>query len=354
MRRVYLSLRYLLVLSLLLTFFSCEHRELTEPQNTHYVRVYLDEEIKNVTCGFYNESCEKPEYERPSVLRAILANPQTGEIVSERMLRNHGEDERGHYIDGYMAAPVGTYNFMVYEFGSSITLIKDEHNFYEITAYTNPIGDNLLQYLPATRNEVDEDNIATAPEHLFHYAQKGLVVPFSKEIDTLRDNNGNYFTACSIVKSYYIQVNVKGFEYISSAVSLLNGVAGSVLMHTPDEYCAEDSVHVFFGMNYIGKRQAKVGITTVATLYATFNTFGKIDNIPSVYTLNFEFTKSDGTSQVEKIDITHLFETEIVKENRWIILDYEIEIVPPDGENNGGGMKPGVEGWKDIEAEITM
>ena len=33
---------------------SCEHRVLTDPTNVHYVRVYLDENIKNVTYGFYN------------------------------------------------------------------------------------------------------------------------------------------------------------------------------------------------------------------------------------------------------------------------------------------------------------
>ena len=35
---------------------SCEHRELTDPTDIHYVRVYLDEQIKNVTYGFYDET----------------------------------------------------------------------------------------------------------------------------------------------------------------------------------------------------------------------------------------------------------------------------------------------------------
>ena len=63
---------------------------------------------------------------------------------------------------------------------------------------------------------------------------------------------------------------------------------------------------------------------------------------------------SDGSTQVEKIDITDMFETPLVKENQWILLEKEIEIKPPPGANVGGGLSPGVEGWKDIEAEIIM
>ena len=341
-------------IALLALITSCAHRELRDPQNTHYVRIYLDEQIKNVTCGFYNESLERPEYERPTVLRAILANQQTGEVVSERILRNSGEDAKGHYIDGHIAAKEGVYNFMVYELGSSITLLRDEDNYYGMEAYTNPVNDYLLQYIPATRNEVDNKNIVNAPEHLFHCACQEIKISNSTETDTIKNVNGDYFTARSIAKSYYIQVNVKGFEYITSAASLLNGVAGSVFMSAPNELNAEDSVHLFFGMNYTGKRAAKSGESTVATLYATFNTFGKIPDIPSIYALNFEFMKRDGTSQVVKIDITDLFETPMVKENQWIILDHMIEITPPEGENQGGGMRPGVDEWKDIESEIIM
>ena len=48
-----------------------------------------------------------------------------------------------------------------------------------------------------------------------------------------------------------------------------------------------------------------------------------------------------------------MFDTPLVKENQWILLDKTIEIIPPEG-SGGGGMKPGVENWKDVEAEIIM
>ena len=354
MRRLFLSLRYLVLLAILFTAFSCEHRKLEDPQNTHYVRVYLDEQIKNVTCGFYDETNEKPVYERPSVMRAILSDPQTGKVISERVLRNHGADERGHYIDGHIVAPAGTYNFMVYELGSAVTLVEEPNNFYQMKAYTKPVSDYFLQYLPTTRTEIDEDNIVNTPDHLFHDVSYGLVLRGSHQIDTLKNESGDYFTAKSLALSYYIQVKIKGIEWVTSAVTLINGVAGSTYMRKSGEMVTSDPVHIFFGMNYKDKKRSTSDDAMLATLYSTFNTFGKIDGIPTICTLSFEFIKSDGFTQVEKIDITDLFDTPLVKEKQWILLEHEIVITPPEGAGSEGGMRPGVEEWTDVEAEIVM
>ena len=68
--------------------------------NTHYVRVYVNESIQNVTTGFYNEGYTRPEYKSPDVLRVFLADPQTGRVKAERFLRNNDRDENGLYYDG--------------------------------------------------------------------------------------------------------------------------------------------------------------------------------------------------------------------------------------------------------------
>ena len=80
---------------LMLLFTACEHRELSDPNTGHYLRIYLDENIKNVTCGFYDESLKHPEYKRPRVMRVVLADPASGRVVSERFFQSQGEDERG-------------------------------------------------------------------------------------------------------------------------------------------------------------------------------------------------------------------------------------------------------------------
>lgn len=126
---------------LMLLFTACEHRELSDPNTGHYLRIYLDENIKNVTCGFYDESLKHPEYKRPHVMRVVLADPASGRVVSERFFQSQGEDERGYYIDGHIGAEAGTYNLLVYNFGSAVTHIRNEQSYFDMQAYTNPVRD---------------------------------------------------------------------------------------------------------------------------------------------------------------------------------------------------------------------
>lgn len=345
-------LHILLLMTLIL--LSCEHRPLIEQNLKHYIRVYLDEEIPNVTCGIYNPELERPEYKSPEVLRVVLASPQTGRIISQRNIDDSGEDERGKYIEGYIIAPAGVYDLMIYSIGSSITLIRESNDFYKMEAYTNPVSERLLQYLPETRKEVSEEEITYQPDHLFHQICEQMNISLKADSDTLRNESGDYFTARSIVKSYYLQINVKGLEYVRSAASLLSGMAGSSRLYCHNGMVESDPVHVFFGMNQSGRGQKTSDDNESAILYSTFNTFGKIDGIPSVYTVNLEFNLNDGSTITEQIDITDMFNTPQVEENQWIIIDKEIEIVPPEGSHGGGGMRPGIEGWEDIEADIEM
>ena len=129
--------RLVSVLVMCLGLFACEHRPLEDPNNGHYVRVYIDEQIKNVTYGFYDESREKPTYERPRVLRVVLTDPETDKIVVEKYLQSYGEDERGYYVDGYIAASEGEYNLMVYNFGTEKTKIRYESSFFNMQAFTS-------------------------------------------------------------------------------------------------------------------------------------------------------------------------------------------------------------------------
>ena len=74
----------------------------------------------------------------------------------------------------------------------------------------------------------------------------------------------------------------------------------------------------------------------------------------SELTLNFEFMRKDGTSQVEKIDITDEFYTQMAIEKQWILLEHEIVITPPEGAIASGGMTPGVDEWEDIESDVQL
>ena len=354
-----MRLRFILLLVGLCLLSACEHRPLIDPNTGRYIRVYIDEDIRNVTHGFYDETLERPEYSRPKVMRVVVADPVTDAIVAERYLQNQGDDERGHYFDGYMSIPAGEYNLLTYSFGSAVTQVRNENSFYTMEAYTPALSDHYLQYLPSSRGDLEDGYIVHAPEHIFHDVAEPIVVEKTPAIDTLRTADGDYFSAHSMVKSYYIQVRVRGFEWIKTAVSTLGGLAGSSLMHSHGDIALAQPVQVFFAMNYTDKQYTRDA--TTATLYATFNTFGKLPDVESIYTLNFEFVRSDGSSQVEQIDITSLFDTPMARENQWLIIDKEIVITPPEGggggaggSGSGGGMSPGVEPWKEVESDLQI
>lgn len=347
MRKFFLSILFALM------FISCEHRELLDPDYRHYVRIYVDEEIKNVTCGFFSDNRQRPEYDRPRVMRVVLADPVTNQIVAERYLQTSGTDERGYYIDGYIAATDGTYNMMVYNFGTVYTSIRSENSYIDARATTSPVSEKYYPYFPTFQEEFDKNAIRYCPDHLFLLNEENISVKKTAGIDTLRNAEGDFFTISSAVKSYYLQVKIKGIEYITSAVSLLSGMAGTISLHNA-EMNANDPVSVFFDLDYADLVRRDGDQKNSATLYATFNTFGKLPEEKNFYTLNFEFSRSDGTSQVESFDITSMFDEPLVKNQQWILLEKEIEITPSFGGSGSGGMTPGVDEWEDIWTNIQL
>ena len=330
---------------------SCEHRILTDPTNVHYVRIYLDEHIRNVTYGFYDESYKHPEFTRPLTMLACLADSQTGEVISEGLLKNQGKDARGNYIDGYVAAPSGEYNLVAYQLGSPRTLIKDTGNYFSMNAYTSPVSERVLGYLEQTSKVVNSEKIMQEPDHILATRCNNIRIKHSEKIDTLKTAEGDFFTARSIVKSYYLQLSVTGVQWVKSASAVLSGLSGSSLLCLEDGMIENDPVNLYFNMMYNGNKNRSSSENSSEVLHATFTTFGKIPALTSELTLNFEFTKSDGSAQIESIDITEVFKTPLAIENQWLLLDKEITITKPIGS---GGMDPGVEGWKEEEADLLM
>ena len=330
---------------------SCEHRILTDPTDIHYVRVYIDDQIKNINYGFYNESYERPEYTRPLTMLACLADAQTGEIITESLLNNQGTDNRGYYIHGYIEASAGNYHLLIYQINSPVTLFKNKDDYFNIYAYTNNIGERILGHLTQTSKVLDSEKIMQEPDHIMVSRCNNIRINHSETVDTLKTSDGDFFTARSIAKSYYLQFRITGIQWVKSAAAVLSGLSGSNLLCQENGMNEEDPINLYFSMLYNGNKKRSASGDSAEILYSTFTTFGKIPDLTSELTLNFEFTKSDGSSQVETIDITEVFETPLAIENQWLLLDKEITISKPIGS---GGIDPGVGGWKDEEADLPM
>lgn len=332
----------------------CEHRplEMRQYEENIFVRVYYDENIRNVSFGFYDESKKKPEYSSPKMMRVAFFDNVSDKLVSERYMYDCGRDERGYYIQGKMNLPNGKYNMLAYNFDTKEIETRNNYSYYAMSAYTNALSESEANRFFSSRGD-DATNICRQPDHLF--VAKVEEINIDKPIyyeapDTIKNNTGTYPVAETIVKTYYLQFNIKGVEHVRSAVALVSGMAGSKNMHS-NEMVKDDVASIYFNLNN-GKDKARTS-DDIAVAYASFNTFGKLPHTEGYLDVTFEFKTIYNTVQTETFRITDIFETEMAKENQWIIIDKVIEIIPPEGSDTGG-MTPGVTDWEQIEGSITI
>ncbi len=373
--RGYISAFAPLLVALILAA-SCNFRPLKETANVSYVRVYVDEQILNVTTGFYNKEFRHPTYSRPDILRVALFDAQSGALVSERYLRNQGDDERGHYYDGYIIVEPGTYDFVAYNFGTESTVLSEEYNCFKMCAYTNEISSAVrtrLQEAAAASASMaaaaegagaedvapyslsDEPSIRYDADHLFVSSAEGLQVAVHGAVDTLRNSAGEpWFRAESIVKSYYIQIGVRGIQYISSSSSVLSGMAASTRIIDRD-FESGGSTALYFDMTR--GRYTKYD-QSYACIYSTFGTFGRLPESDNEIRVSFEFITTYGTRFEKTFDISRKFLEEDAIVHQWIIIEDEIVIpAPPDPDPDpdlAGGLTPSVDPWGDVESEFDI
>lgn len=355
------KLVHIVLLAAALLAASCVRRPLLELSDTHYVRIYLNEEIKNVTTGFYNEDNVRPVYEAPGIIRVTLANLQTGDVVAERFLRDRGCDEKGTYYEGYIAVPPGTYSLMAYNYDMETTRVKGENCHWEAKAYTNEIASHLKSRIPSRSKSPGStktngyDKVVYDPDHLFRVCCQDVNIPYTDFIDTLRTQDGEYFRAESMVLSYYLQVRVKGLQFASSAVGLITGLSGSGWIQEGN-MDMDDPVSVYFDMlpgqgSAAGVVKSEDGDEVI--VYTTFNTFGKIPNMQNELEITFDFVTTYGEPFSESLDISQVFASEVAKEHQWLLIEHTIEIPEPPEVNNGG-FDPGTEPWKDKDTDIII
>ena len=232
------ALHTALLLLMLLTAAGCDFRDLRDPGNVSYVRLYVDEHILNVTEGFYDthvyenilglaegtytSGITHPAYNRPEIMRIALFNHDTGELAAERYLRNQGDDERGHYYDGYIVLNPGVYDLVAYNFGTESTVIGDEYNSLYINAHTNELSPALAsKFKSRAAAEGDtkaDESIRYDADPLFVTSYEALKVDRHEKVDTLKTAEGDwYFVAKNRVKAYYMQIGIINAQYVASS-----------------------------------------------------------------------------------------------------------------------------------------
>lgn len=352
---------------------ACEFRPLVEAGNTHYVRVYIDEQIRNVTEGFYNPEYARPAYRRPEVMKVVLADPESGKVAAERYLRNQGDDERGHYYDGYIICSPGEWSLMAWNFDTEATVVGNQADIRQAAAGTGVIAAHLYSALwsrmknsqnviDGTKGDgsrldaakdgdvFDNEKIVYEPDHLFVAEEEKVRIGYSGQIDTLRTAAGEYFTAGSIVESWYIQVNVRGVSRLTSSASLMSGMSGDRKL-IDGALDPENPVTVYFDMESTSVTKAD---EDTGVLYSTFSTFGKLPDSKNGFKVTFDIVTKAGKAVSATFDVTDEFSKDIAKEHRWILLDRTIVIPETPQDKPGGGFSPGVNDWKDVNTDLII
>ena len=401
MKRLILILLFVIAL----VNVSCERRELVDIANTHYVRVYINEDIKNVTTGFHENAQVRPTYKSPEILHLLLADPQTGKLKAERFLRTKKQDEKGTYYEGYIVATPGQYDLIAYNWGTEVCIVSNYMDFNTSMVYTNEIAahdrnglssdamsavknamekvmQKMMQRQMMTKGDEDSqtDKIVYDPDQFF-LANCGRVdVSYSSDIDTLRTPAGEYFMAESIVKSYYLQIPVIGIENHASLVGVLSGMAGSTWLGR-SELNEQDPVAIYLELQQGGDNPTGVvkskeepdasaendasdvvldaaegSSSGAVTMYTTFSTFGRLTDPETSFSLTFDFQILGGGVFTQTVDITEEFNSQLAKEKQWIILGMDKKIIVPDPQPGAGsgGFAPSVGGWEDIETDIIL
>lgn len=319
------------VIAILLLFASCDHREMVDPVNTHYVKVYIDDKIKNVTGDHYDDDYIKPDFKYPTVIRLALYDKDTGNYRFDRFLTKQGYDEGGHYLDGYIACDAGDYKILAYNWDTEIAIIDQPNNYYKANAYTG---------LAPTKAE----STYNAPDFLF-VARDEMHITNTQRVDTLYSSNKGFFKAESIVETYYIQISLKGLSGASNISATVSGMSGSERLS--DGAFGPSPVSLYSTM-----RAGKVN-TDITDVYATVNTFGHYPGADSSVHLVFYLDLIDGKTYTLDIDITDEFNKDDAINNNWIIIDDVIDAPTPTPVSDGG-FKPGVSQWEDVSADIPL
>ena len=138
---------------------------------------------------------------------------------------------------------------MAYNFDTEVCIVRNYNDFNKSYVYTNEIATHVRarvsknamkvvqknmqremyrvaqklalkgqQKVTKAGEDVTEERIVYDPDHFFLANCGDIYVPYTDELDTLTTPDHDYFTAESVVKSYYIQVPVKNIDYATSSL----------------------------------------------------------------------------------------------------------------------------------------
>ena len=309
--------------SMMLALDSCKRRPLTTADYAVKVEISIDDNIVNY---------QMPH--DPELMRVAFYDHETGRLFTQAFLPPQGGEVN--------VLPERTYDILVYNFDTEVTLIKDENDWTKILATTNRISDAFKSKLKSrgTKSTTDEadEQIVYDPDHLYVGRLNSVELPArsvdSPEITLKVDCE-------TVVQTWILEVDkIKGSQYIGSISAVITGL--SEYNRIPTAQRSKEYASVFFDIQSIGQD----GI-----LKTKFNTFGENPESGERQILSLVITDTAGKGYIFNADVTDQFPGN----SEQIIRVKTDEIVIPEPEHKGGGgLSPEVDEWKDIVATIPI
>ena len=329
---------------------ACHRRPLVDPEDAVRIRVEVNiKAVSNVTTDIYNDKIPIPDL-NTDMMRVMVYDPTSKNLMSQSFISNKTYDEEGNQVlSGTMNISFGTYDFLVYNFDTPTTQVKEESNENKVIAYTNEISNALKTKYLGTKAEEDyedisinyePDHLVVAREHDFFVAPHDTVIVINTEART-------------IVDTYYIQIHVEGMQYANSATAIISGLSPSNKFGL-NERTVDPSAAVCFDMHMSTDEHLPGENKDV--LCAVFNTFGKIEEISSDLHVTFNVIDTAGNLQQYDANLDHVFKTEDAIERHWLLIEdtWVIENPTPGPTPSNGGFQPKVDDWEEQQGEINL
>jgi hypothetical protein len=327
---------------------ACHRRPLLDPNGLTEIRVTLNTEgIANVTEHIYNPLLTPPNISSDMV-RLLMYTPSGTELHSQVFLSDKSYDAQGYEVLSrrFILAP-GDYRLLGYNFDAVNTLISNEQAYHEIYAYTEEIARSLYQRVGS--RAADLDKIYYEPDHLFVARRTDLTVKPHAETQVVE------MEARTVVDTYYIQIRIKGSEYLASkaaGIAVLSGLSHGNRIGVNQRDVTEPTA-IYFEMER--SRDERLEGDNKEVLCAVFNTFGRVPEVESELHVTLSVLGRDGTKHEKVVDMKPIFATEDARERHWLLIDEEWEIPPPITEDDeSGGFRPEVDDWDDVEEVIPI
>ncbi|MBP5721036.1 MAG: DUF5119 domain-containing protein [Bacteroidales bacterium] len=333
-----------------LSMAACHRRPLEDMQERVMVRVRVNvNAIANITTNIYNPAIPVPK-PTTDMMRVMVYDPGNKKLLTQGFIYDKEIDENGEEIlSGNLNISFGDYDFVIYNFDTPTTQVKDENNEMSILAYTDEISPAMRLRCLGTKADDDYGTIDYEPDHLLVAREHDFRVSPHDTVIVIST------MASTIVDTYYIQIRVEGAEFMADdgAVAVISGLAPSnrfgANVRTDDP-----SASVVFDLHR--STDPRIAGENKDVICAVFNTFGKIENANSDLHVTFSIKDVAGNYQTYDANLNSVFKTEDAIERHWLLLNEVFRIDPPTIEPQGGngGFQPVVDEWEEEQGTITL